>query len=238
MFEFFKRQKVRPEVPRLKPRNNSELIPKVSLAELSPDPILYLAQAAYLQLSIFEALSATLSSSPTVEAKEQLSAAAAAALDKHHRLVAELSRKKANPVAAMQPFAAQIDAYSLLIRGANWYESLASIYLCAGILDDFFVLLASGIRSDLGQRAAQIIGGESSREVIVSILRSAIEHHPPLASMLALWGRRLVGDTLLMAHSAISNSANQQKDEKRIEPVFTELISQHSQRMDGLGLTA
>ncbi len=53
-----------------------------------------------------------------------------------------------------------------------------------------------------------------------------------------MWGRRLVGDTMLVARSALHTSDNHDTDEARIEPVFTELIASHTRRMDALGLTA
>ncbi|MBC7591006.1 MAG: hypothetical protein H7226_08185, partial [Salinibacterium sp.] len=59
-----------------------------------------------------------------------------------------------------------------------------------------------------------------------------------LAARLAMWGRRLVGDTILVARSALRYTDNHISDEARIEPVFTELIAAHTRRMDALGLTA
>ena len=53
-------------------------------------------------------------------------------------------------------------------------------------------------------------------------LRTLIEQNPRVASRLAMWGRRLIGDTMLVARSA----------------AFAELIGAHTRRMDALGLTA
>jgi LPS sulfotransferase NodH len=53
-----------------------------------------------------------------------------------------------------------------------------------------------------------------------------------------MWGRRLVGDTVLVARSALHGSGNATSDERRIEPVFTDVIAAHTRRMDALGLTA
>ena len=72
---------------------------------------------------------------------------------------------------------------------------------------------------------------------IVAELSAAIDDDPQLASRLALWGRRLVGDTLLVARAAISAS-HESADDERLEPVFTELVAAHTRRMDALGLTA
>jgi LPS sulfotransferase NodH len=74
-------------------------------------------------------------------------------------------------------------------------------------------------------------------ETVAEILSASIEADPRLASRLALWGRRLVGDTLLVARAAISAS-HESADDERLEPVFTELIAAHTRRMDALGLTA
>ncbi|CAN5350702.1 ferritin-like fold-containing protein [soil metagenome] len=238
MFDVFKRPKVRIEVPRLRPRRLPAATERVNLAELTPEIVPYLGQAAYVQLSIFEALARAVMLAPSVRAKELLGPAAGFALAKHEKLTAELHRLVAEPSEVIEPFAPAIDHYSAVIRGADWYEALTSIYLTAGILDDFFVLLAAGIEGDVGLRAARIVAGDDGREVIVTLLSEAMNADPTLSSRLALWGRRLVGDTLLVARSAIHHSGNPQNDEQRIEPVFTELIAKHSRRMDGLGLTA
>ena len=63
-----------------------------------------------------------------------------------------------------------------------------------------------------------------------------IENDPRIGSRLAMWGRRLVGDTLLVARSALASHARE--DQERLEPVWTELIAAHTRRMDALGLTA
>jgi hypothetical protein len=51
-----------------------------------------------------------------------------------------------------------------------------------------------------------------------------------------MWGRRLVGDTMLVARLAIAQHPD--ASEERVDPVFTELIAAHTRRMDKLGLTA
>ena len=110
--------------------------------------------------------------------------------------------------------------------------------LTAGFLDDFFIRLLAGLPADMGKRLEVLLEPDRSAEVIVAELRAGIEADEKLASRLALWGRRLVGDTQLVARSALHVSGNRATDEERIEPVFTDLIAAHTRRMDGLGLTA
>jgi hypothetical protein len=238
VFGFLRRPKVRIDIPRLKPRVDTSSYPKVNLAELTPEVLPYLGQVAYVQLAVFEEVSDAISAAPTVAAKQALAPAASQALDKHERLVAEIRRRADEPSEVIAPFTAGIDRYRALVKGSDWYEQLASVYLTAGILDDFFILLAAGLPGDIGPRCIAILDAETNRRAIVDVLSEAITADPVLGSRLAMWGRRVVGDTLLVARSAIHLTGNPESDEQRIEPVFTEMIAAHTRRMDVLGLTA
>lgn len=233
----FRRRQNRVDLPRLKPRRDpDENVNRVELAELTPELFAYLGQAAYVQLAIFQTFSRAIASAPTTSSKEAVSRAAGLSLARHHAITAEIA-KKAKPVAeTMAPFAERIDEYSRVTAGADWYENLVTSYLTAGLLDDFFRRLAGGLSGDTANRIAAIYSTDNAHDSLVNELRTAIEANPKLASRLAMWGRRLVGDTLLIARSALAPTS--QPDDARLEPVFTELIAAHTRRMDGLGLTA
>ena len=211
---------------------------RVDLHEVMPEPLPYLGQAAYLQLEQFETLSHVAAETPDLRAKSLVSAAAGHALSKHQGIVAEIRRRGDDPAEAMKPFADEIEGFSALIVGADWRETLLSAIVTGGLLDDFFIRLAAGLPGDVGPRVAHLLGSESGQEGLLEVLRAAIADDPRLASRLAMWGRRLVGDTLLVARSALHLSGNRATDEERIEPIFTELIAAHTRRMDALGLTA
>jgi LPS sulfotransferase NodH len=89
----------------------------------------------------------------------------------------------------------------------------------------------------LSDRISALLSDDEAEDLLVEELREAIDGNPRLASRLAMWGRRLVGDTMLVARSALH--LEQRADgEERVEPIFTELIAAHTRRMDALGLTA
>lgn len=235
---WFRRRTSRSEVPRLKPRGETRATTKVDISDLTPEPISYLAQAAYVQLGAFQGLSAAVAAAPNLSSKEGLSLAAGRALTKHHGLIAEIRRRGAEPSEVMAAFAPALDHFHRITAGNDWHELLLSCYLTAGLLDDFFARLSGGLPSDVGPRVAHVLAEDAGTEVLVHELQVGIAADPMLASRLAMWGRRLVGDTLLVARSAMHASGDLPADESRIEPVFTELIAAHTRRMDGLGLTA
>lgn len=238
MVNWFWRKGARVDVPRLRQRGVETATTKVHLAELTPDLATYLGQAAYLQLTIFENLSRAVATAPTMQAKEAISAVAALSLAKHHALTAEMARHGLEPSVVMEPSRTTIDRFQTATQGSDWFESVTSCYVTAGFLDDFFLRLAEGLPGDTAARVTAIMRTPSGEEQIAAQLLGAIAANPRLSSRLALWGRRLVGDTLLVARSALVASENHLSDEARIEPVFTELIAAHTRRMDVLGLTA
>ena len=106
------------------------------------------------------------------------------------------------------------------------------------MLDDYFAQLSEGLPTELGARVRGILRERGASEVIERELAEAIATEPTLDDRLALWGRSLVGDTLLIARSALRAAESNGALGADVEPVFTELIAAHTRRMDALGLTA
>ena len=227
-------------VPSLQwPRPSARQLPvnRVELGDFTPDLEVYLGQAAYLQLALSESLGRAAGSAPSVHAKAVTGRVAGAALDRHRGLIAEIERTGNPATESMEPHVAAIDEFRRRTAGATWYESMLAHYVCAGLLDDVFVRLAAGLPTDNRDRIVRVLEAGDDAATVAEVLSSSIESDPRLASRLALWGRRLVGDTLLVARAAISAS-HESADDERLEPVFTELIAAHTRRMDALGLTA
>jgi hypothetical protein len=137
----------------------------------------------------------------------------------------------------MDPFRSELDDFQKRTQGSDWHEILVTCYLTAGFLTDFFEGLAAGLPEALSERVSRALDVEKGEALLVEELREAIDASPRLASRLAMWGRRLVGDTMLIARSSLA-IGREAPGEDRIEPVFTELIAAHTRRMDALGLTA
>ncbi|HEY5223554.1 MAG TPA: ferritin-like fold-containing protein [Microbacteriaceae bacterium] len=248
MASSFKSRRLPTEIPRLKPRSEKAAAERVDLAEITPELLPYLGQVAYLQLEAFQVLARVVASVPDLRAKEGIAAASGAALAKFHGLIAEIRRHDADPTEVMEPFVASIDAFQALIAGSDWPETLLGVHVTTGLLDDFFIRLAVGLPGDVGPRTAHLLGADAGTDDIIRILQEQLALDASLGSRLAMWGRRLVGDTLLVARSALPHPANRaavrvhamsaNTVEARVEPVFTDVIAAHTRRMDALGLTA
>lgn len=222
---------------RLRSRDDPSTTTKVDFEELAPDVDTFLGQAAYLQLGFFETLSELIALTPELEQKEALSRAAGAALTKHEELVALIRERGDDPTALMLPFREPLDAFRRETHGVRPQETMLSVHIIAGMLDDFYLALSASY-GDTGRRVARILRADDDRQAIVEIITESIQSDAEWKSLLAMWGRRLVGDTLLIARAALRPTVLRIADEEKVEPVFTELMAAHSRRMDAMGLAA
>lgn len=211
---------------------------RVELAEFAPGILPFLGLTAYLQLELYEAAARAVSGAPNLESKEVLARVAGVTLHKHQRLTDELRRRGHEPHRVMSPFTPVIDRYIERIDVADWHQHVLSIYLVGGLFDGFFASLAGGLKDGYRADAVSILRDNAGRDEVQQLLAQEIAADPSLAHRLSLWGRRLVGDTLLVSREVLTLSERRTYDASEVEPVFTELIADHTRRMDGLGLTA
>jgi len=234
---FWQRRRPPGRTLRLRSRDEMSDVRRVDFHELAPAIDTYLGQAAYLQLSYFETLSALIEPTPELSHKESLSRAAGAALAKHQRIVEVIRSRGDDPLDLMLPFREPLDAFRRATYGARHLETMLSVHITAGMLDDFYLSL-SGSYGDTGRRVASILRADADRSALVGILTDAMAADEEWRALLSLWGRRLVGDTLLVARGALRPDALDAAGEQQVEPVFTQLLAAHSKRMSELGLDA
>lgn len=210
---------------------------RVELAELAPGVPAYLGQLGYLTLVLFENLGRGAAVAPTVSGKSRLGRVAAEVLEIHEAVLRELEAKRIDPTSAMEPYRAGLDDFQRRTQGDDWHEILITCYLTSGFLLDFFAGLAAGLPGGLSDRISALLSDDDAEDLLVQELRDALDGNPRLAARLAMWGRRLVGDTMLVARATL-DLQSRADGEARVEPIFTELIAAHTRRMDALGLTA
>ncbi len=239
MFEWIRglRRKSDP-ARKLRSRGTATDTVRVELSEFAPGILPFLGLTAYLQLELYQAATRAVSGASTLEAKNVLAEIAGQTLSKHQLLTAEIRERGHEPHVVMTPYAGVIDKYVERIDTADWHQHVLSLYLVGGLFDGFFASLAEGLKDGYRAEAIRILSNDTGRPELKTLLEEAIEDNPVLSSWLALWGRRLVGDTLLVSRATLALSERRAFDATEVEPVFTELIADHIRRMDGLGLTA
>jgi len=238
-FPWFRRRRLSLDAPRLRPRREKRYQVTADLAAIAPELRQFLGQAACVQLSSFERLAGLVAQVPGIAAKEAVGRAAANAFARHQRVVGELRRLGADVEREMTPYVAAMEAFAATTAGHNWAEQVLGAHVCGGLLDDFFVALARGVQADgIKDLPGLFAVDPDDGRALEDLLRERMAGDVQLTSQLAMWGRRLVGDTLLIARSALKLTGDAEADDPHTEPLFAEVIAAHTRRMDALGLTA
>jgi len=228
------------EAPKLRSRSESRdgsRFTSGQAGELAPEKREFLARAAAHQLLAVEWRSEVIDASPDIPSKHTLLPIIDEATDRHSALLAELQRMRVRADEAVAEVWPEFGAYLEQTRPSNWHEYLLTAYLADGLLRDAFLAMAPGLGSD-GERIAAVIGTDTAEAVLRGMLQREFAADPLLAAKMALWGRRIVGDTLLLIRSGYQLPADSDEAEARVTAAFSDLVGGHTRRMDALGLTA
>ncbi|MFZ3416968.1 ferritin-like fold-containing protein [Arthrobacter sp. 3Tela_A] len=204
---------------------------------------------AYGELSAFERMSSDARFSPSLRDRAALGRLAVREYDNFERVTAYLESMGINAEDAMAPFQQSVDAFHDRTRPGDWHESLMKFYVTDAISDDFYAALGSRLDPASAELIAslQMTGSEAPGEVLFVRLQESLKDDPRLASRLALWGRRLVGEALTQAQRVVIERAlpqgldgflSREEYDAQIRELFSQLTRNHSRRMSLLGLTA
>lgn len=202
---------------------------------------------AYGELSAFERLSSDARFSPTLRDKAALGRLAVTEFEHFEMVSAHLAGLGVDVEEAMSPFQASIDSFHERTRPADWYESLMKAYVIDAISGDFYTALAGSLDGPTREMIARVQSTDEQGGLLQSRLKGALADDPRLASRLALWGRRLVGEALTQAQrvgierqflGALLFSGEGTDQERETAQLFAHLTRNHSRRMSALGLTA
>jgi hypothetical protein len=211
---------------------------RVEFTDLAPSPEGFLGQSCYLFLRFAESAARHAHDAADLETESTLAIVAEECFARFSALAKTLDTMKVDRVEAMSPFIGPTREFERRTRGRNWVERVACTWVTMAFLQDFWRRLADGLPKAIRGEVMKALEGDTMIDVLRAELERRIALEPTLRPALALWARRLVGDTMLMAESALVHRDNPVAEADGIEPVFTELIAAHAIRMDALGLTA
>jgi hypothetical protein len=201
---------------------------------------------AYSELSAFERLAEDSQMAPSLEDKAAIAAMATAEFGHFACLRDRLAELGADPVDAMVPFQASVDAFHTHTRPSDWLEGLVKAYVGDGLAADFYREIAAFLDSDTRSLVLETLDDTGHSQFAVDRVRKAIEQDPRVAGRLALWARRLMGEALSQAQrvaaerdalSALLAGGVDRPgmDLAAIGRMFARLTENHTKRMSALG---
>ena len=169
---------------------------------------------------------------------DELSRASRAVLARYEALREILDDYVDDPVAAMaEPLAYQKSQFELM-RADNWYERIATCVIAGGFLMDFYRVMVDALPDRAAKPLRRLLDDRPDEKLAHQVLTRVFEADVAYRDRVSLWGRRLVGDTMLIARHALRTSESGRPGQSEVEPVLTDVVTEHTRRMDSLGFTA
>ncbi|GAA1713487.1 hypothetical protein GCM10009809_07110 [Isoptericola hypogeus] len=224
--------------------------------------------AAYTELAAFGLLASRSVDAPDLVTRQALAAAAGGVLDRQRRLLAVAADRGLDAAEAMAPFDGVLADFDARTTPGSWQEGLLKGVVGHGVAQDLCRELAVGLPSDEADALRAAVRQEDADDPATTVLAEAAAADGVLASRLALWGRRVVGEalglvpTLLAAHPALAGLAEAARSraaadggtDRAGEPagrragadrsadvqawLMARLTAQHTRRMDRMRLAA
>lgn len=217
------------------------------VGDARPD-LAVLGMVASLQLAEFSRLAADASLAPSLPQRLELSGMARGALDRLDQVAARVAELGGELEAVMGPYAGVLVEFDTRTVPSTWWERLLKAYVGYGVADDFCRMLAPAATPATRTLVEEVLEDEAHSRLVVDALAGAVRHDATLASRLALWGRRLVGEALNTAQVVLAQHEDMHRllgsamaDQASADPqqkLFALLTAEHSRRMDRLGLAA
>jgi hypothetical protein len=184
--------------------------------------------AAYAALTDLERLAALSPESPSLSDRAALAAAAQVRFRRYHAALGRLG-PSSDPAEAMAPAVPLVDEARRRLDTGDWWEGLLTACLSAPLTDDLFGALLGDAPADGVATVSDQIdeGSEQAETWAAERVRAAAGSDPALAARLALWGRRLVGELIVLANRL---------DEERYPELAERLVGRHNRRLADLGL--
>jgi hypothetical protein len=199
---------------------------------------------AYGELSAFERLSSDARYSPSLHDRAVLGRIAVIEFQHFELVRARLEEMGADADAAMLPFQPSVDHFHERTRPADWFESLMKAYVIDTVSADFYRAVSRRLDASTRELVERIQADEEATAVLRELLKAALADDPRLASRLAMWSRRLLGEALTQAqrvgleHGFLGglDGADAEQSRELVRGLTAELAANHAGRMKQLGL--
>ena len=196
-----------------------------------------LALLAFGELTGFERMATNSTTAADLDDKVILARLASQSFANFEQLSQHIDQMGQDVIELCQHFEPTFSTLAERTRPRDWYESLMKGFVFDGIMNDFYRTAVDELVEPGYSLAIAILDDTRASDYARNRLTAEVAEDTQLASRLALWGRKLVAETLGRARSLLTDPILG-IDEDLVVEMIPSVTSNHSRRMSALGLVA
>ncbi|RFD26749.1 hydroxylase [Mycobacterium uberis] len=202
------------------------------------------ALLAYGELAAFYRLTDEARMAPDLRGRISIARIAAAEMGHYELLRDALERRGVDVVPAMSKYVSALDNYHRLTTPSTWLEALVKTYVGDSLASDLYLEIADRLSDEVADVVRSALSETANSQFVVAEVRAAVTASGKQRSRLALWARRLFGETITQAQYLLADH-DQLVDLvmsdggglSQLGLFFDRLHRKHGQRMHDLGLS-
>ncbi len=223
---------------RVRSRADANRVNRIDLTDLVPPAADFLAHSCSTMLVLSGEYAKAGRQAWSAGDQDAIARATQTVLTRYHALHQLLADYVPDSIEAMVVPLEYVRSQMGRMTADRWYERVATCFVVGGFMNDFYRVLATGLSGPLSDRVSEIFAGTDDEDAFLDVLGRVVELDPEYVSRVSLWSRRLVGDTMLMARHVLPRINQPTTSGDSFEPLFTDVLTSHTKRLDRLGLTA
>jgi tRNA isopentenyl-2-thiomethyl-A-37 hydroxylase MiaE len=202
------------------------------------------ALLAYAEIAAFYRLTDEARMAPDLRGRISMASIAAAEMGHYEVLRDALERRGVDAVSAMSKYVSALENYHRLTTPSTWLEALVKTYVADALASELYLEIAGGLPDECVDVVREALSETGHSQFVVAQVRAAVTTSSKQRSRLALWARRLFGETITQAQYLLADH-----DElvdlvvfgtdglTQLGGFFDRLQETHDKRMDELGLS-
>jgi 1,2-phenylacetyl-CoA epoxidase catalytic subunit len=202
------------------------------------------ALLAYAEVAAFYRLTDEARMAPNLRGRISMASIAAAEMGHYELLRDALESRGVDVVAAMSKFVSALENYHRLTTPSTWLEALVKTYIADALASALYLEMAAGLPDEVADVMRAALAETHHSQFVVAEVRAAVTSSGKQRSRLALWSRRLFGETITQAQYLLADH-DQLVDLVvsgagglgQLTTFFDRLQEAHDQRMRDLGLS-
>ncbi|MDT5348811.1 MAG: hypothetical protein QOH91_2098 [Mycobacterium sp.] len=202
------------------------------------------ALLAYAEVAAFYRLTDEARMAPNLRGRISMASIAAAEMGHYEVLRDALESRGVDVVAAMSKFVSALENYHRLTTPSTWLEALVKTYVADALASALYLEIAGGLPDEVADVVRAALAETKHSQFVVAEVRAAVTASGKQRSRLALWSRRLFGETITQAQYLLADHdqlvdlvVSGSGGLGQITTFFDRLQETHDQRMRDLGLS-